>query len=319
MTPERLTSTLLCIATLTASCNQRHAVETPNMSAEDRSVAVITEYLAKGDCRNAITYLQKQPESKRTPSWFDYLSQSHFVCGEQDPTGEEDQKALTVIDDGLRRYPDSSRLLKAKAERLQSLENSAEAARLYAAARDAAQRHISNGRGTDDDEMVLAEIRQESKRPRMETAATNVPTVNLETLPKWANEVPSLLAAGECQNAIRLLNEARDTNALWYELTAQSNAACFTQTKQESYAAAASATVNDGIGKYPASVRLRLSRAIVAEMLGQRAKAEDYYRETAELARTIESRQPTSPEAGDARRILQAIASRQEAMNPKPH
>jgi hypothetical protein len=152
-----------CLFALALAFCSRPAINTPH---EPWSRDAVMNYLKKGDCRPALRYLQRVPEGERSVEWYDYLSQTHLVCGENDPTGREDRLSVDVISEALRRYPDSARLLKSRGERQQSIGDAAGASASFAAAREAALRHQRAGQHSTDDEMVLIEFETEGKQRR---------------------------------------------------------------------------------------------------------------------------------------------------------
>lgn len=301
------------------SCHRQETLRGDTTDNARLSIEAITRFLERGDCRGATSYLNHLQQAARTVQWYDYMSQARLVCGEASLDTKEELAALAVLDDGLGHFPKSSRLRQAKAELYESLGDLESAKRFYVAAREVAERNRQQGHASPDDEAVLAELGN-GRYPHRHVPArpidTSAPPILIDTSAHWSARVPELVASGRCAEAIKLLTSVAAEAPLWYELSAQSNAACFVETAVPKYRDEALAAVERGITKFPASIRLRLTRALVVELTSGESAAARYYRETATLAQANITAQ--SAEADESRRVLQEMQRAQKLDSVRP-
>jgi tetratricopeptide (TPR) repeat protein len=116
--------------------------------------------LGDGDFTGALVVLNGVAENGRRPWWFIFVSNAHVGLQEKNGDVGEKKKALAALDEGLRRYPASSRLLLQKAMCHIALGEAAAARKEVARAKDQAKKNIADdrtGTASADDRSVLEE------------------------------------------------------------------------------------------------------------------------------------------------------------------
>lgn len=297
---QRLSCLLvICILSIVGvACESRRDT---GLKQEAVSSERMAHYFEKADCSNARRYLNEFAAASRTVSWYDYQSQTELMCGETKSVSAGGSAALAVLDQGLERFPDSPRLLKAKGEIYESLGDGAQAEAHYKAAADAASARLKVGTESLDDHSVIAELRGIDQRRNSQ--ALKVPTVDLSTR-DWTLDAATLIGSGRCIEALDLLTKVRVRPVIWYELTSQAHAVCRMNGDRAGRQEAVK-TITEGILKYPESIRLRLVRAVIFESIGEQQTASLYYDETARMAR--EAISLNSAEADQSSEILEAL------------
>lgn len=120
---------------------------------------LIATGMTGNDCAAPIRYLEEH-QHRGEAMWFELYSQADVTCWQAHAGERYRQHSLTILEEGERALPNSSRILKSKGERYALFGDFGKARRYYAAAKLAAERNLKGGaRPGDEDEQVLNELR----------------------------------------------------------------------------------------------------------------------------------------------------------------
>lgn len=291
-----------------SGCGDPHA-EIPRAGAVPDEVMV--DFFRKGECRPATDFMESWPAAERAEDWYRYRSQVHLMCGERELNSPEDTRALLILDEGLKRYPDSSTLRATKASIYQSLGDQVSATRMYQEAEEVAKRNIAAHGSNYWDDLALRQIEHGRRRNVQTPAEPTGPTIHIDTSKEWPSRVTALAEEGKCEDAIKLLSGIRPDRPLWYAFMAEISAACFTEGRGEHHKTAARQQIEAGIREYPESVRLHFTRARIHQTFGNTDMAKRYYEETERMARAAaDSRDPAV--AHEAAAIIESLRAGRE-------
>jgi tetratricopeptide (TPR) repeat protein len=221
--------------------------------------------LAAGNCKGAIGYLNTIRE--RDPFWYELASQAHMACWRQNGSAAEAIAATSVIDQGLKAFPQSANLLLSRGYRHQELGHRQEALRDFVAAQAQARANLAQNSAVqkDADRAVLQSASQAASQLQDPAVGERIKE----------QEILKMIAAGNCEGAISRLQseELSSRTDAWFDHVFVANSFCFNVRGDAAYRTAAEAALSDGLRRFPSSPRLLADCGAWNEAAGKKAEA----------------------------------------------
>jgi tetratricopeptide (TPR) repeat protein len=207
------------------------------------------------------------------------------MCWSHSRLETDKQEALSAVDEGMARYPDSALLMVDKGGLLEMFGDATAARALYERAEKVAADNLRRNPQSRNDRYVLRRLGKpgppSSAAPFETTMTTSAPDLG-DARPVWQQRAWKFMAVDNCKGAVEYLKANPMLDNAWYALYSQADALCWQEGLGEPYREHALAILDAGLRLQSNSPRLLKSKADYYQLVGDKAHAA-HFRQMASL------------------------------------
>jgi|GEM_PF-5158254 len=265
-------------------------------SAPDRSPSWLERgisLLVAKRCVDLRAFLKGIPASEVSAKWYELRGLGEAMCWSHSRSDEDKRAALSAIDEGMRRYPESAFLIADKGGLLEMFGDAKGAQAFYDRAAKVATMNLRRNPQSRDDRFVLRRLGKEQpplssvQSPTMTMA--NSATDLEDGRPAWQQRTWQLIVARDCKGAVDYLKAHPLSDTMWYAMYSQADLLCWQDGFGDQYKQHGLTILDVGLLAHGDSPRLLKSKAEYYDVVGDRANAERFRRLAVGKARTLRS------------------------------
>jgi len=266
----------------------------PTVSASERPqswVARGVSLLQAGRCADLRALLKTVPPSQISEQWYELRGLGEAMCWSHSRRDADKRPALSAIEEGMQRYPNSASLIADKGGLLEMFGDVAGAQPFYERAAQVATANLRRKPQSQNDRDVLRRLGKpqppESAAPSQAMTTPSAATDLADARPAWQQRTWQLIAADDCKSAIEYLKANPLSDTVWYAMYSQADLLCWQDGFGDDYKQHGLAILDVGLHSHRDSPRLLKSKTEYYEFVGDKANAARFRQMASESAKKI--------------------------------
>jgi hypothetical protein len=230
-------------------------------------------------CDDLRALLKALPTSEVSEKWYELRGLGEAMCWSRSHREVDKRAAISAIEEGMQRYPNSAVLIMDKGGLLEMFGDATGAQPFYERAVQVATRNVQYKRQSRDYRFVLRRLGKQLPpmsavpSPLMGTTAAS----DLDdTRPAWQKRAWQLMLAHNCRGAGEYLKANPLSETAWYAMYSQADLLCWQEGFGDQYKQHGLAILDVGLHSHRDSPRLLKSKAEYYDLGGDRANAQRF-------------------------------------------
>ncbi len=242
-------------------------------------------------CDELRAFLKTIPPAEVSEEWYELRGLGEAMCWSHSRSDVDKRAALSAIDEGMHRYPESALLIMDKGGLLEMLGDVTGARVFYERAAQVATANLRRKPDSREDRFVLRRLGEEqpplSTVPSHTITMTNSATDLEDARPVWQQRTWQLIVVRDCNGAIEYLKANPSSDKMWYTMYSQVDLLCWQDGFGDDYKRHALAILDAGLISHPDSPRLLKAKAEYYDLVDDKVNAERFRQVATEKAKAL--------------------------------